>query len=68
MFSSPSSKAQTLEPVDKSSSGSNSQKFSAAAVTDDTQTSGYEWKNAEYSNGTAVTHVNGEGPARQRVF
>lgn len=76
MFSRPNRQARSSEAIDESASSSvpTSQKYSSLTVTSTegtdvtgTQASAYEWKKAENSNGT-VSHVNGETPARQRVF
>ncbi|KAJ7359056.1 hypothetical protein OS493_019963 [Desmophyllum pertusum] len=76
VFSRPNRQARSSEAIDESASSSvpTSQKYSSSTVTSTegtdvtgTQASAYEWKKAENSNGT-VSHVNGETPARQRVF
>lgn len=57
VFSKSSDKAQSQETVNESSSQPKSLKLSSAAVGGETET----WKDsAEYSNGSAVRHVNGK--------
>lgn len=66
-FSRPNRQPRSAEAMGESTpSNTASQKHPAPATDTSTVSSAYEWKETEYSNGT-ISHVNGEGTARQRA-